>query len=285
MNKIFTSISILSLLFKTSFGIDNNADLLKTKYTVKVIAHRGASGYAPENTMSAIKKAIELGANYIEIDVHMSKDKEIVVIHDATLDRTTNHFGPVRNYTLAELKRFDAGVRFNEKFAGEKIPTLEEVIKETMGKAILLIEFKAGTSTYKGLETNTYEIIKRMKAEKWVETQTFYDEILNNWLSLNTNIAIHKLMVGKAWPFYIDTRLNAGNFISRAKGASGINPKVNFVRKKILSQVRLNNYTVYSWTANSDKEINKLLHYRVNGIISNYPDKVITLMKTWEKTE
>jgi glycerophosphoryl diester phosphodiesterase len=124
----------MSSFFNETFAQQSAAEI-RNKFPVKVIAHRGASGHAPENTISAVKKAIELGANYVEIDVHHTKDKEVVVIHDATLDRTTNHIGQVNMYRLIDIEKFDAGAKYNLEFKGEKIPTLEQVINETKGKA------------------------------------------------------------------------------------------------------------------------------------------------------
>ncbi|RLG49442.1 MAG: glycerophosphodiester phosphodiesterase, partial [Thermoproteota archaeon] len=98
------------------------------------VAHRGASAYEPENTLRAVRRALELGANAVEVDVRVTKDRRLAVIHDETLDRTTSGSGRVRDYTLAELKRLDAGM-------GERIPSLEEVLKEASG-ALLVVELK-----------------------------------------------------------------------------------------------------------------------------------------------
>src|SRR5260370_24066896 len=92
-----------------------------------LIAHRGASGHAPENTLAAFKKAVALGATFIETDLHLSRDAHLVAIHDATLNRTTNGQGAVHNMTLAELRRLDAGSWFGTEFGGGRIPTLEKL--------------------------------------------------------------------------------------------------------------------------------------------------------------
>src|SRR6267143_1876319 len=94
-----------------------------------VIAHRGASGNAPENTMAAFRKALALGATFIETDLQLSRDARFVAIHDATVNRTTNGQGAVHDMTLAELRRLDAGSWFGSEFAGERIPTLEEILQ------------------------------------------------------------------------------------------------------------------------------------------------------------
>jgi glycerophosphoryl diester phosphodiesterase len=112
-------------------------------YRVETVAHRGGAGHAPENTMSAFHNAFEMKADYLELDVHVSKDGELVVIHDPTVDRTTNGTGYVKDLTLEELKNLDAGSSFAPEFAGEKIPTLSEVLDEFRGKIGILIEIKA----------------------------------------------------------------------------------------------------------------------------------------------
>src|SRR5215470_18990857 len=94
-----------------------------------VIAHRGASGHAPENTMSAFQRAVELGAGFIETDLHLTRDARFVAIHDATLERTTNGRGNVHQHTLPELGKLDAGHWFDREFMGQKIPTLEKILE------------------------------------------------------------------------------------------------------------------------------------------------------------
>ena len=113
--------------------------------TVIVLAHRGYSAKAPENTMAAFELALAVGADGIELDVHMTRDGEIVVIHDDTLDRTTNGKGPVSDQTMAELRELDAGSWFSPEFAGERIPTLKLVLELIKDKDVLLnIEIKTG---------------------------------------------------------------------------------------------------------------------------------------------
>src|ERR1700723_4351987 len=94
-----------------------------------IIAHRGASGHAPENTMAAFERAVALGAPFIETDLHLTRDARFVAIHDKTLERTTNGRGNVHDFTLAELRQLDAGMWFDREFMGQRIPTLEEVLK------------------------------------------------------------------------------------------------------------------------------------------------------------
>ena len=111
---------------------------------IVVVGHRGTVKFAPENTVAAFKKAIELGADLIEIDVRETKDGHLVILHDASVDRTTNGSGPVAEMTLNQVKALDAGSWFAPEFAGEKIPTLEEALETMKGKALPDLDFKAG---------------------------------------------------------------------------------------------------------------------------------------------
>jgi glycerophosphoryl diester phosphodiesterase len=110
--------------------------------SVEIIAHRGASLLAPENTMAAFEKAIDYGIDRIKFDVQLSKDSKLVVIHDHTVDRTTNGSGYVKDFTLRDLKKLDAGSWFSEEFYREKIPTFNEVLKKYSGKVNFLVEIK-----------------------------------------------------------------------------------------------------------------------------------------------
>src|SRR5712691_12051383 len=111
-----------------------------------IIAHRGASSYAPENTIAAFDLALQMGARHLELDVHLTCDDYLIVIHDDTLDRTTNGTGPVASQTLAALQTLDAGAWFGEAFAGARIPTLADVLTRYHGRAYLHIELKWHTA-------------------------------------------------------------------------------------------------------------------------------------------
>ena len=114
----------------------------KGRFPVLVVAHRGFSGAAPENTLAAFRKAIEAGSDMIELDIQLSKDGKIVVIHDETLERTTDGQGRVADRTFPEIRKLDAGSWFGSQFSGEKIPTLQEVLELAKGKVLVNIEIK-----------------------------------------------------------------------------------------------------------------------------------------------
>lgn len=143
-----------------------------------IIAHRGAMGYAPENTISAFKLAIELGANALELDLRQTKDSIPVVLHDATVNRTTNGEGNVKYFNLKELQKLDAGSWFDKKFKDEKIPSLQEVIDELNDSIILIIELKEGNETYPGVEERIVTLVKENEIESRTILKSFDPNVL-----------------------------------------------------------------------------------------------------------
>jgi glycerophosphoryl diester phosphodiesterase len=268
------------LLFSINLFSQPDATSIKNKYPVKVIAHRGASGHAPENTLAAFRKAIELGANYIELDVHLSKDGDVVVIHDATLDRTTNGTGNVNEKIAAELQQLNASKQYSEKYPDEKIPLLEEVLQLTKGKAILLIEIKADVhgKPYRDMERMIFEIIKNNHAETWCEVQSFYDFSVVSWLQLKSDIPVHKLLVGRIRPYYIDHKIKAGNVLKKYSDVNGINPYKAFAKRKFIRSIQKQSHISYVWTVNEEKDLQKILRRNPNGIITNYPDRLLKIL-------
>src|SRR6266850_7844739 len=125
-----------------------------------IIAHRGASGDAPENTMAAFRLAMDSGADMIELDLHLSKDSALVVCHDSKLNRTARIKKTIKQLTLKELKKLDVGSWFHPRFSGETIPTLEEVLKLTVNRIALNIEIKQGSSLYPGIEKQLIELLE-----------------------------------------------------------------------------------------------------------------------------
>ncbi|MCF8461798.1 MAG: hypothetical protein K9G46_13825 [Flavobacteriales bacterium] len=128
---------------------------------IQVTAHRGASGYAPENTLSSVRKALEIGVDRVEIDVQQTADGMVVLLHDKTLDRTTNSKGKISAMTYAELKEVKANVNFEAEFPNEPIPTLEQVFELLDSTTEFVIEIKAGNKTYPGIEDNVAVLINQ----------------------------------------------------------------------------------------------------------------------------
>lgn len=240
----------------------------------KIIAHRGASGYCPENTLAAVQEALNIGVDLIEIDIHLSKDGEVMVLHDISLDRTTNGKGDIEDYSFEELKALDAGSWFAEKYTGEKIPSLKEVLELCKGICAVLIEVKKGKDYYRDIEKKAWEIVQELGMEDEVEFQSFYAHSLKEMEKLGINAPIHKLLVGvyPGFPIYIDHQLRFGNYFYKEEvELSGVNPNERFVTKAFLNKIKADKLVTYVWTVNEENTMRKLIKSGVDGIITNYP--------------
>lgn len=245
-----------------------------------VIAHRGASGHAPENTMAAIRLALDMKSDVIEIDVHLSKDKQVIVIHDATLDRTTTGSGSVDTYSLAELKELDAGSWMGDKFVGESIPTLEEVIEVVGEQSILLIEIKKGKKKrYEGLEQKVIDLVRKYRTENHTIIQSFQKKTIEKVIRLAPEIEAHKLIIGKLpivswhhdgkWQFYHPLKI---------EGVKAINPAFQFLTKSFVRNMRMADKKIFVYTVNTTEKMEKCMEMGVSGIITNYPDRLVELI-------
>ncbi len=235
------------------------------------IAHRGASGRFPENTLTAFAAAIEAGAQMCELDVQLTRDGAVVVMHDDTVDRTTDGHGAVRGMTLEELRRLDAGVRFGDEFKGERIPTLEEVFALTSGRCGLNIEIKAanGKGREAGIEAAVCELVsKQIVANGALETamvSSFDWPALAIVRHLEPRIRIG--LLASRWP----ARLVGAAFELRA---DTINPRSDMVTEDLCIAAHQRNLGVYAWTADEPAEMRRLIACGVDGIMTNYPERL-----------
>lgn len=222
------------------------------------IAHRGAKAYEPENTLQAFQKAFDLNSDGIELDVHLSADEHIIVIHDETIDRTTNGKGLVNDFTLAELKSF----LIDEKY---QIPTLNEVFDLVDKKCLINIELKG-----LGTPSKVVSLIEQYISEKnWNYNHfiisSFDWDMLQETSNLNPKIAIGVLTEEN-----LDTALA---FAEKIK-AKAIHPDFNLLTEENVHQIQEKGFLVLPWTVNSEEDIQKVKSYNVNGIISDNPDKI-----------
>lgn len=235
------------------------------------IAHRGASGHAPENTMAAFRKGVDMKADYIEIDVQMTKDGELVVIHDTTVDRTTNGTGKVIDLTLEEIRQLDAGSWFNEDYAGEKVPTFEEVLAEYRGKVGILVELKA-PELYPGMEEKIADALidKNMNksGNNKIILQSFNHESMKKSKELLPNLS-HGVLLGKSWATVTEEQLD-----QFATYADYFNPTMYIVTPELVDDVHEAGMDIYSYTSRSQAQALHLYNLDVDGIISDYPEHV-----------
>lgn len=266
-------IILLAIFLMATTSTSPQPDQTIHRNGTKVIAHRGASGSAPENTLAAIKKALAMEVDMVEIDVHLSQDGQVIVMHDHTLDRTTNGSGKISMTSSAEIEELEAGSWFDSSFTGEKVPTLDEVLQTVNGKAKLLIEVKKGEKFYDGIERTILSLIERYNAEEWCILQSFQDRILNNFQDLETEIPLHKLLVGPIplTPFIYDGKLKTGG-IQQYEDFAGINISRKYAKQGLIQNIHDQKQTTYAWTVNDPAEMKKLIDLGVDGIITNHPE-------------
>jgi len=159
-----------------------------------IIAHRGASAYAPENTLAAFEKAIQMGAMVIETDVHQTKDSVVVIMHDLSVDRTTYREGLIKDLSSSDFKQLS--IKLQKTVLKEKPPTLEEAIIAINGRCKLLIELKKGNSYYPNIEKHIVDLITKYNAQSWISTiHSFEKEPLINIAKRDSSINLQKLIV------------------------------------------------------------------------------------------
>ncbi|WP_158553335.1 glycerophosphodiester phosphodiesterase [Peribacillus saganii] len=260
-------LSVLILLFRNQAPAYEVP--LRRKQAVLKIGHRGASGYRPENTLSSFKKAIELKVDFIELDIQLSKDGQIVVFHDPTVDRTTNGKGEIRDYTYEELFLLDAGSWFHPNFSNEYIPLLSEVLDISLPDTGLIIELK-NPHLSPGIELKLAdELLKRKwDSEKFagILVQSFDKETIKRFHALLPEI-----------PIGIIVRYNpkgiSDSFLNEVSSyAAFVNPKRSMITPNLIERIHSKGMKVFTWTVNDKKQVAKLLSYDLDGITTDYPD-------------
>jgi len=230
-----------------------------------VIAHRGASSSAPENTRAAFDRALALGARHIELDVHATADGHVVVIHDAVVDRTTDGTGAVSSYTLAGLKSLDAGSWFGAAFAGECIPTLEEVLARYGGRAHLHIEIKGNAPD---LTRRTVELIRRHKAERDVTITSFAPARLEE--------VGPGLDVPLGW--LVPEATEAVIAKAAALGVDQLCPKASTVTGTLVSRLHGVGFLVRAWGVGTEQLMEQVVHAGADGMTVNFPERLIAYL-------
>ncbi|QBZ97462.1 glycerophosphodiester phosphodiesterase [Flavobacterium sangjuense] len=216
------------------------------------IGHRGAKGHVAENTLASFQKAIELGVDGIELDVHLSLDGKVMVIHDDTVDRTTSAKGLVKDFSAKELKPFD-------------IPTLESVFELVKQKCFINIELKTFETADK-----VAELIERYISEKHWK----YDDFIVSSFDWNALQQVHflndKIRIGVLTNTDLDLALAFAKFIK----AYSVHPYYHLLTAENVTQMQSKNFKVYPWTINEQEDIIFVKSLNVDGIITDFPDRI-----------
>ncbi|BCB03961.1 putative glycerophosphoryl diester phosphodiesterase YhdW [Bacillus sp. KH172YL63] len=260
----------LSLLISPLSQVSAEERTIGDEKQVENVAHRGASGYAPENTLASFDLAVKMKADYIELDVQRSKDGELIVIHDTTVDRTTDGSGKVADLTLEELESLDAGSWKGEAFAGERLPTFEEVLDRYRGKIGIVIELKSPT-LYPGIEEQVAEALKDHHLDTpqndKIMLQSFDFESMKKMDELLPKVPVGVL----AW----DPATTTPEALEEISAyAEWYNPSYGIVTEEVVENVHSLDMQMASWTARSQEAVDFLYEMDVDAIITDYPDYV-----------
>lgn len=207
----------------------------------------------------------------VELDVHLTKDREVVVIHDETLERTTSGKGKVLNHTLSELKKLDAGAWFTPEFSGEKIPTLEEVLQSLKGKVQINIEIKNGPVYYEGIEERVLAIVSKNSMLDQVIISSFDHFCLKRIKELCPDLPTGRVV--KLGVLYV-ARLLKPEKIAQSVGASGLHVNKSYLTPDLLHRARQYGLKVLVWTVNEPEQMQSFREMGVDGIVTNFPDKL-----------
>jgi len=229
-------------------------------------AHRGASYEAPQNTLAAFSLAVELGADGIEFDVQLSSDGEVVVIHDFVLETTTDGQGPVQNKTLVELKELDAGAWFDPKFAGLRIPTLQELIDAVGHHLLLNVELKAAGLRDDGLALAVVRILKENDLLDRVVVSSFNPLAIWRVKRLDARIPTGLLYAPDGPPFL------RRPWLRHLIRPDALHPQHSMVDASYVSWARERGYRVHTWTVDEPADMRRLTQLGVDLIITNRPD-------------
>ena len=234
----------------------------------QIWAHRGASAYAPENTLEAFELAKKMGADGVELDVHFSKDGEIVVCHDEKIDRVSNGQGSIPTYTYAELLNFDFGYKFYGEARGIKIPTLRQVyelLKDT--EMVINIEIKSANPE---MPVKCIELAKEMDMLDRTHISSFNHFQLEKAREVEPTVSIA--------PLYSFNMVRAWDYCGFLQ-SNAVHPHLNqiILDNSYVENCHNKNIKVNIWTANTEEEIQKMLDAGCDGIVTNYPDVALKL--------
>jgi len=275
MNKIiYTCIGILLLIGAVVSAAERPAtieEFYDPSARTRVIAHRGFSSAAPENTIAAVRAAIEIQADMVEIDVTLTSDGHIVIIHDETLDRTTNGSGKVSAFNRAELQLLDAGSWFAPNYAGERIPSLDAVLDEVDGWILLNVEIKS-EAVERGIVAKVASAIRRRGMVDQVVVSSFSPTALQQMHSEAPEIRTAVLY---------NTKFHKGQDaveIVTDLGASVFNIKRQRLTKKMLRRCRDQEIPIGIYTVNDPRRLRRLVKKGINAIFTDHPDRLLEVL-------
>jgi glycerophosphoryl diester phosphodiesterase len=238
----------------------------------KVWAHRGASGYAPENTLPAFELAVSQKADGVELDVQLTKDNKMVVFHDETLERVTNGTGFIKDYTLEEIKKLNCKNKFSS-VENIKVPTLDEVYELLAPTGLTVnVELKTGVFPYEGIEKMALEIAKKWNMEDKVIYSSFYHPSIMNIKELDDKAKVGLL--------YADGFIDVPEYAEKL-GVLTLHPPIwRIMDRDFVKKCKEKNIALHVWFCDEEQYMKLLVENQIEAIITNYPDiarKVVDL--------
>lgn len=241
--------------------------------SVLIIAHRGASAEAPENTLAAFDRAVALGAEMVECDVHQSQDGHLVVIHDFTLWRTARLRHQVRSLTLRELQKCDVGRWFHPRYAGERIPTVAETLERLKGRAQLNLEIKRGSPYYPKIEQRVVQAVEAAHATETTLLSSFEVSVLRRVQAVNHRIRLG-FLVERVGGQAIRQAVALGAF-SLHIPARGAGHRL----RRLMAQAHAAGLLIYPYTVDRETEMRRLILMGADGLFTNHPERLARLQK------
>lgn len=230
-----------------------------------IIAHRGASAYAPENTLAAFKVALQQSADAIELDAKLSADGVVVVIHDQSVDRTTPHTGRVRDLRLSDLRKLDAGSHFDIAFQGEMIPTLEEVFKAVGQLTLINVELTNYASLTDDLPDRVADLVRQYRLQQRVLFSSFNPIALARIHHQIPEAPVGLLALPGRWGWL------ARSWAGRWLGHDCLHPEARDVTPELVQRVHRQGKKIFVYTVNREEDMRRLFEWDVDGIFTDDP--------------
>ena len=234
-----------------------------------IIAHRGASGHAPENTLAAFERAVALGAGFIETDLHLTRDARFVAIHDPTLERTTNGKGNVRDSSLAEIRKLDAGLWFDREFMGQKVPTLEEIVEfGAKHDVIFYLELK-----YEAAWGMHHSLVGALQKSGGAARSIIISS------SEPTLTALRQVDPSAMMGLIFDEANQDHTKAGIELGVRQLCPQYSLVTNEMVEQAHALDLQVATWTVDDAATMRAMIAAKVDGIMTNFPDRLQAVLE------
>ena len=269
-------ITLSALVMAVGVTTGGGAVMAKEKHKdILNVSHRGASGYAPEHTLVSYDMGEKMHGDYIEIDLQMTKDGQLIAMHDEKVDRTTDGTGSVKDYTLDQIKQLDAGSWFNEKYPqyakpeyeGLKVPSLEEVFQKFGKNASYYIETKS-PNIYPGMEKELLRLVNEYKInKKKLLVQSFSPESLKIMHELDSSVKLVQLISYRSYATVTDAEI-----AEVKKYAMGVGPNHTYLNEEYIQKIVGSGLEIHPYTVNDKERMKQLIDWGVTGMFTNFPD-------------